>query len=82
MSATNQALSKSEYTVVSVEKTDPKVDDGQDWYEYVIGRGNSIMVGSRSGTLKQVTEHANTVAVDLNSRRGLKTPAYGRQGSK
>ena len=60
-----------EYNVLSVEKIDPPAGmDGANWYRYVIGRGTSTMVGNRRGTLKQVTEHANTLASDLNARSG------------
>ena len=60
-----------EYNVLSVEKSDPPTGmDGANWYRYIIGRGTSTMVGSRRGTLKQVTEHANTLASDLNERSG------------
>ena len=60
-----------EYNVLSVEKTDPPAGlDGANWCRYVIGRGTSTMVGSRRGTVKQVTEHAKTLASDLNARSG------------
>ncbi|MEJ2396961.1 MAG: hypothetical protein P8Z67_01540 [Gammaproteobacteria bacterium] len=60
-----------EYNVLSVEKIDPPAGmEGANWYRYVIGRGSSTMVGNRRGTLKQVTEHAKTLASDLNARSG------------
>jgi len=67
----NAMWNQVEYDVISVEKIDPPTGmDGANWYRYVIGRGNSTMVGNRRGTLKQVTEHAKTLASDLNARSG------------
>ena len=67
----NAMWNEVEYNVVSVEKTEaPDGMEGANWYRYVIGRGTSTMVGSRRGTLKQVTEHAKTLASDLNARSG------------
>ncbi len=75
--------SELEYTLISVEKTEPPSGvEGGNWYEYIVGRGNSSLVGKRRGTRKQVTEHAETLADDLNSRRGLRVSHYGRQGNK
>lgn len=67
----NAMWNEVEYNVLSVEKTEPPAGmDGANWYRYIIGRGTSTMVGSRRGTLKQVTEHAKTLASDLNARSG------------
>lgn len=69
-----------EYTLISVTKTVvPAGMEGDSWYEYILGNGNSRLVCQRRGTLAQVTEHAEGVATDLNSRRGLKKFKYGRQ---
>lgn len=74
MSRSSKLLKDIDYKVVSVEKTDPPEGaDGGNWYRYVVGRGDSSsLVGSRRGTLKQVTEHAETLADDLNARSGRK----------
>jgi hypothetical protein len=69
----NAALADYDYKVVSVEKTEPPEGvDGGNWYKYIVGRGDSSLVGSRRGTLKQVTEHAQTLVNDLNARSGRK----------
>jgi hypothetical protein len=69
----NAALAEYDYKVVSVEKTEPPEGvDGGSWYKYIVGRGDSSLVGSRRGTLKQVTEHAQTLVNDLNARSGRK----------
>ena len=76
-------INEIEYALISVEKTDPPTgEEGGSWYQYIVGRGNSSLVGKRRGTLKQVKEHAETLAGDLNARRGLKVSQYGRHGNK
>ncbi len=79
----DKLLKHVEYKLVTVEKSDPPegIEDGT-WYRYVVCRGDSSLEGKRRGTLKQVTEHAETLAEDLNSRRGIKVIQYGRQGNK
>ena len=58
-----------QYRVMSVEKTvTPKGLPEGDWYRYVIGQGRSKIKGLRPGTLKTVTDHAKSVADDLNTR--------------
>ena len=57
------------YHVESVEKTTPP--DGMpegDWHRYIIARGRSKIEGFRPGSLKTVTQHAETVAEGLNER--------------
>lgn len=58
-----------EYQVISVEETQPPegMPEGT-WYRYVIGRDQSEIEGLRPGSLSTVTEHAESVAEDLNSR--------------
>jgi len=61
--------SEGNFQVESVEKTDPP--DGllaTPWCRYVIGRGNARIEGLKAGTVQAVTEHAETVAEDLNTR--------------
>lgn len=79
----NVIWDRLEYTVISVTKTTPPsdIEDGH-WYKYIVGRSNSCLTCKRRGTLKQVTQHAENLAVDLNSRRGIKVGGYGRLGSK
>jgi hypothetical protein len=59
----------AKYEVISIDKIDtPAGMPGNDWYCYVIGYGKSRINGKKPGTLKQVTQHAETVAEDLNLR--------------
>ncbi len=63
------STNRIKYRVVSVEKTTPpKGMPGDNWHRYVIGQGNSRIEGNKPGSLKAVTEHAETVTEDLNSR--------------
>jgi len=63
---------KSKYHVIKVEETTaPKGMLGENWYLYVIQKGdltNSIMECKKTGTLKSVTAHAKEVAETINSR--------------
>lgn len=57
------------FILESIEETTPPEGGGDGkWYRYIIGRGQSVINGKRSGTLKAVTEHAESVVEDLNSR--------------
>ena len=58
------------YRVISVKKTaTPEgLPEGNNWYRYVIGQGRSKIKGLRPGTMKTVTDHAKSVAEDLNAR--------------
>ena len=65
------------YHVVSVEKTTaPEGLPGDNWHRYVIGQGSSRIEGVKPGTLKAVTQHAETVVEDLNSRKGRGSSTY------
>ena len=76
-------MKQTEYAIISIEKTEPpEGEQGSNWYQYTLGQGASSLIGKRRGTLKQVTEHAKTLAGDLNARRGLKVSSYGRHGLK
>jgi hypothetical protein len=60
----------NEYNVVTVEKTTPPEDmQGDNWHRYVIGKGSSRIEGKKPGSLHDVTQHAETVVEDLNSRK-------------
>jgi len=68
---------KIKYAVVTVEKTTtPEGLPGDNWHRYVIGQGTSKIEGIKPGTLKAVTEHAEAVAEDLNSRTGKGGSTY------
>lgn len=57
------------YRVIAIEKTTaPEGMPGDDWYRYVIKKGNSVMECKKSGTLKTVTAHAENAAELINSR--------------
>ncbi len=61
--------SKNQYEVTSVEKTTaPEGMSGDNWYHYVIRRGKQVIDGKKPGSLKAVTEHAESVAELINSR--------------
>ena len=61
--------SKNEYQVTAVEKTSaPEGMSGDNWYHYVIRRGQQVIDGKKPGSLKAVTEHAESVAELINSR--------------
>lgn len=62
-------INNDRYNVVSVEKTEPPqgVTDGT-WFRYIIGHGTSKIEGMKPGSLATVTQHAHTVADDLNER--------------
>ena len=65
------------FHVVSVDKIDaPAGMPGTNWYRYVIGQGNAKIDGLKPGTLKAVTEHAQTVADDLNERKDKRGSTY------
>lgn len=62
-------MASHQYNVTSIEKTvPPEGADGQNWYRYVIECDGSVVTGCRQGTLKQVTEHANSFAEEINAR--------------
>lgn len=65
------------YQVLSVEKTDaPEGMPGDNWHHYVIGRGTTKIEGYKPGTLKAVTQHAETCAEELNARAFKGYSAY------
>ena len=68
---------KLKFHVVTVEKTTPPEGmPGDNWHRYVIGQGGSRIEGIKPGTLKAVTQHAETVAEDLNARAGKGGSTY------
>jgi hypothetical protein len=59
----------NEYEVTKVEKTTaPEGMPGDNWYRYVIRRGNQVIDCKKNGTRKAVVEHAESVAEQINSR--------------
>ena len=59
----------TKFKLETVEQTTPPegIDSGT-WFRYVIGRGTSKINGAKLGTLRSVTEHAESVVEDLNER--------------
>ncbi len=73
----NDEVIKRKFNVMNIEKIDtPDGMVGDNWYQYVVGQGSSEIKGLTMGTLKQVTEHANKVADDLNDRSKGKKAGY------
>ena len=67
----NEDTGLIEYNVITVEKTTaPEGMSGDNWCRYVIGKGGSRIEGKKPGSLHEVSRHAETVAEDLNSRKG------------
>jgi hypothetical protein len=59
-----------EYNVITVEKImAPEGMPGDNWHSYVIGKGKSRIEGKKPGSLYEVTQHAETIVEDLNSRK-------------
>jgi hypothetical protein len=57
------------YEVVKVEKSAaPEGMAGNNWHHYVIGCGDSFIEGKKTGTLKDVTEHAKELAERITAR--------------
>jgi len=78
-----QNNTRTKYSVVSVEKTDTPVGMPEgNWHRYVIGQGRSKIEGFRLGTLKAVTQHAEDVAEDLNTRAITGKSTYATRKQK
>ena len=82
--AITEKIVKRKFNVMNIEKiSTPSGMAGDNWYQYVVGQGTSEINGLTMGTLKQVTEHANRVADDLNDRsKGKKTGYSSNQSQK
>ena len=69
----NVVWDRLDYTVISITKTSSPYNlIDEPWYQYIIGRSNNCVKGMSQGTFEEVTEHAECIADDLNSRRCLK----------
>ena len=65
------------YQVLSISEIDtPEGMPDGNWHCYVIGYGKSKIEGKKPGSLKDVTQHAEAVADDLNSRSQSKKSVY------
>lgn len=70
-------VEKSKFPITSIEKVDPPEGEAEgEWYEYVIGRGVSVIRGKRSGSLRAVTEYVKEYAENLNQRSTLGYSSY------
>jgi hypothetical protein len=71
------------FKLESVEETSPPTgaEKGK-WFSYIIGRGSSMITGKKPGTLKTVTEHAENIVDDLNSRSNRHGSIYVSRRSK
>ena len=71
------------YRLTNVEKTDPPegMPEG-DWYHYVVEYGSSTMNCIRSGTLTEVTEHAEAFVENLNNRSAIGYSSYAARKTK
>ena len=77
------STNEDKYQVVTVEKTDsPEGMPNGGWYRYVIGQGRSQIEGLKLGSLQAVTEHAQTMAEDLNSRAARSGSFYAPRKRK
>ena len=65
------------YQLESIKETDPPegILEGN-WYRCVIGQGTSKIICIRSGTLEEVTEHAEAYASDLSNRASKGSSPY------
>jgi len=79
----NQNARKISYRLANIEKTDPPegMPEGN-WYHYVVEYGNSTMNCIRSGTLTEVTEHAEAFVENLNSRSAIGYSSYAARKTK
>jgi len=73
---------ENEYCVEMVEKTMAPVGSPDvKWHRYVIGKGISQIEGKKPGSLQTVTQHAESIAENLNLRKanGGSMYVYGKQ---
>lgn len=79
---TEEKPKKYLYKVVSVEKAAAPEGMTGTWHRYVIKRGEAIIDGLQLGSLKKVTEHAETYAETLNERFVKSNYAYRAKTKK
>jgi hypothetical protein len=71
------------YRVAVVEKAEPPIGyPAGNWHRYVIEQGSSTIEGYRTGTLKSVTQHAESFASDLNERGAVGYSTYSVRKKK
>lgn len=73
-------MGRFDYDVVSIETADvPEGATGSKWHRYIIANQITSITGYRSGSHKEVVEHARRCARRLNSQ--LRDP-YGTDALK
>lgn len=71
------------YIVESVEKIEtPEGMPAGNWFRYVISHGKSKIDGTKPGTLKGVTKHAEAMVDDLNIRAKNNRSTYAPTQNK
>lgn len=80
---TEQPRNLYQYRVALVEKAEPPAGyPAGNWHRYVIEQGKSTIEGYRTGTLKSVTQHAESFATDLNERGAVGYSTYSTRKKK
>jgi len=71
------------YQVESIKETDPPegMTEGK-WFSYVVGQGTSKITCIRSGTLEEITLHAESYVSDLNNRTSKGVSPYAQRSQK
>ena len=66
---------EEDYSIVSVEPTDPPDDmAGEGWHCYIIEQGSNTIRGYQQGNIKAVRRAVEEIVMRLNERR------YGKSG--
>lgn len=83
MNTDPEETTASKFSLESVEETSPPAGAAAGkWYSYIIGRGSSLIKGKKPGTLSAVTEHAECIVEDLNSRANRHGSIYVSRRNK
>lgn len=83
MSKLNDHDVNPRYRLATIEATSPP--DGMpegDWYQYIVEYGKSKMNCVRSGTLEEVTRHAEEFVENLNTRTAVGYSSYAQRKVK
>lgn len=77
MTDVEDILDERRFTVTSIEKTEaPEGMPAGNWYQYTIGKGESVITGKRPGSLESVKQHAMEFAENLKLKATLGYSAY------
>ena len=81
--STTQKRHPYEYHVESVQPTDaPTGVSAGSWHRYIIVCGTSKVTGTKLGSLREVTRHAEAEAVRWNERFAKGGTVYATRGKK